>query len=137
MPFAGKKKAKEESSNSNNKSSSNNNNSKQQQQNNYIENGGLNEITTPSSPNQLNDTLRPKLVFHCQLAHGSPTGLISGFTNVKELYQKIADCYDIDPKEVCLINILYYIPPKRFSLVLILFCYLKHSFKKKLIPLKL
>jgi hypothetical protein len=117
MPFAGKKKAKEESSNSNNKSSSNNNNNskqQQQQQNNYIENGGLNEITTPSSPNQLNDTLRPKLVFHCQLAHGSPTGLISGFTNVKELYQKIADCYDIDPKEVCLIIILHSFPLRDF-----------------------
>ena len=43
---------------------------------------------------------RPKLVFHCQQAHGSPTGIISGFTNVKELYQKIADCYDIDVGEV-------------------------------------
>ena len=45
---------------------------------------------------------RPKLVFHCQQAHGSPTGVISGFTNVKELYVKIAECYDIDPKEVCI-----------------------------------
>ena len=43
---------------------------------------------------------RPKLVFHCQQAHGSPTGIISGFTNVKELYQKIADCYDLDVSEV-------------------------------------
>ena len=43
---------------------------------------------------------RPKLVFHCQQAHGSPTGVISGFTNVKELYQKIAECYDIAPTEV-------------------------------------
>lgn len=43
---------------------------------------------------------RPKLVFHCQQAHGSPTGIISGFTNVKELYQKIADCYDIPASEV-------------------------------------
>ncbi len=37
----------------------------------------------------------PKLVFSCQLAHGSPTGLISGFSNVRELYQKIADCFEI------------------------------------------
>jgi molybdenum cofactor biosynthesis enzyme len=37
----------------------------------------------------------PKLVFNCQLAHGSPTGLISGFSNVRELYQKIADCFEI------------------------------------------
>jgi len=43
---------------------------------------------------------RPKLVFHCQQAHGSPTGIISGFTNVKELYQKIADCYDMPVSEV-------------------------------------
>lgn len=43
---------------------------------------------------------QPKLVFHCQQAHGSPTGLISGFTNVKELYEKIADCYDLHPSEV-------------------------------------
>jgi hypothetical protein len=45
----------------------------------------------------------PKLVFHCQLAHGSPTGLISGFSNVKELYQKIADCFEIPPATVRLI----------------------------------
>ena len=43
---------------------------------------------------------RPKLVFHCQLAHGSPTGFISGFTNVKELYQKIAETYEISASEV-------------------------------------
>lgn len=43
---------------------------------------------------------QPKLVFHCQQAHGSPTGLISGFTNVKELYEKIAECYDIQSSEV-------------------------------------
>ena len=43
---------------------------------------------------------KPKLAFHCQQAHGSPTGIISEFTNVKELYQKIADCYDMEPTEV-------------------------------------
>ena len=43
---------------------------------------------------------QPKLVFHCQQAHGSPTGLISGFTNVKELYEKIADCYDLHSTDV-------------------------------------
>lgn len=46
---------------------------------------------------------RPKLVFHCQQAQGSPTGVISGFTNVKELYQKIAECYDLKSSEVCVI----------------------------------
>ncbi|XP_062535264.1 uncharacterized protein LOC134204455, partial [Armigeres subalbatus] len=37
---------------------------------------------------------KPQLVFNCQLAHGSPTGFITGFASVKELYQKIAECYD-------------------------------------------
>lgn len=46
---------------------------------------------------------RPPLVFHCQLAHGSPTGLISGFSNVRELYQKIAECYDLPAGEVSFI----------------------------------
>lgn len=45
-------------------------------------------------------SLRPKLVFHTQLAHGSPTGRIEGFTNVKELYAKIADAFQIAPEEV-------------------------------------
>lgn len=49
---------------------------------------------------------RPKLVFHCQLAHGSPTGIISNFTNVKELYAKIAECYDIPVSEVS--GVYYY-----------------------------
>lgn len=43
---------------------------------------------------------KPSLVFHCQLAHGSPTGLISDFSNVRELYQKIAECYDLPAEEV-------------------------------------
>lgn len=46
---------------------------------------------------------KPKLVFHCQQAQGSPTGLISGFSNVKELYEKIAECYDFTPDEVSFI----------------------------------
>ena len=51
---------------------------------------------------------QPKLVFHCQQAHGSPTGLISGFTNVKELYEKIAECYDIQANEVSRLRIGFY-----------------------------
>jgi len=43
---------------------------------------------------------RPKLVFHCQQAQGSPTGLISGFSNVRELYQKIAECYEFPADDV-------------------------------------
>ncbi|XP_063795081.1 PDZ domain-containing protein GIPC2 [Pseudophryne corroboree] len=51
-------------------------------------------------------TLRPKLIFHTQLAHGSPTGRIEGFTNVKELYGKIAEAFHITPEEIlfCTLN---------------------------------
>ncbi|XP_055058772.1 PDZ domain-containing protein GIPC2 [Misgurnus anguillicaudatus] len=50
--------------------------------------------------------LRPKLVFHTQLAHGSPTGRIEGFTNVKELYSKIAEAFNLSPDEIlfCTLN---------------------------------
>jgi len=62
-----------------------------------------------AGPGDANDhaaVKQPKLVFHCQQAHGSPTGLISGFTNVKELYEKIADCYDMPTAEIlfCTLN---------------------------------
>ena len=65
-------------------------------------NGGsnVNKQSPPEQPSPQSQPPRPKLVFHCQQAHGSPTGIISGFTNVKELYQKIADCYDIEVQEV-------------------------------------
>lgn len=45
-------------------------------------------------------TNRPKFVFRCQKAEGSPTGLISGFSNVKELYQKIAECFGFPVEDV-------------------------------------
>lgn len=41
-----------------------------------------------------------KFVFYCQLAHGSATGKVEGFTNVKELYQKIAEVFKMQSKEV-------------------------------------
>lgn len=44
--------------------------------------------------------LRPRLVFHAQLAHGSPTGRIEGFGNVKELYAKIAEAFNIPVGDV-------------------------------------
>ncbi|XP_028909075.2 PDZ domain-containing protein GIPC3 isoform X1 [Ornithorhynchus anatinus] len=55
----------------------------------------------PSTPR-----VRPRLVFHTQLAHGSPTGKIEGFTNVKELYAKIAEVFSISPTEIlfCTLN---------------------------------
>jgi len=62
--------------------------------------------TTDDSGGDEDVPYKPKLAFHCQQAQGSPTGIISGFTNVKELYKKIADCYDMDPSEIlfCTLN---------------------------------
>lgn len=57
---------------------------------------GANSVKEMSTGN----VKQQQLVFHCQQAHGSPTGLISGFSNVKELYQKIADCYDFPVEDV-------------------------------------
>uniref|UniRef100_A0A1I8GC03 PDZ domain-containing protein n=1 Tax=Macrostomum lignano TaxID=282301 RepID=A0A1I8GC03_9PLAT len=60
----------------------------------------------PGSADESPESQRPQYNFHCQLAHGSPTGIISGFTNVKELYAKIAECYNIEPSEIifCTLN---------------------------------
>ncbi|XP_046681220.1 PDZ domain-containing protein GIPC1 [Homalodisca vitripennis] len=87
-----------------------------------LSNGGVHQqhdLPPPkSSPQQVNGVVRspgdvamatehkPKLVFHCQQAQGSPTGLISGFSNVKELYQKISECYDFPAEEIlfCTLN---------------------------------
>lgn len=78
--------------------------------NNNLKNATTNGTILPTSaqlekklppPPQIEPTiLKPQLVFHCQLAHGSPTGLITGFSSVKELYQKIAECYDFPVDEV-------------------------------------
>jgi len=77
---------------------------------------------------------RPSLVFHCQLAHGSPTGLISDFSNVRELYQKIAERYDLPAEEVSVNaakrlglssqekNLISFLDFISFSLCIILFC---------------
>lgn len=46
------------------------------------------------------DQVKQNLVFHCQQAQGSPTGLVSDFSNVRELYQRVADCYDFPSDEV-------------------------------------
>ncbi|KAI1889379.1 hypothetical protein AGOR_G00178660 [Albula goreensis] len=55
----------------------------------------------PPAPSQ-----RTKLVFHTQLAHGSPTGRIEGFSNVQELYDKIAEAFNINSSEIlfCTLN---------------------------------
>lgn len=52
----------------------------------------------PPPPNNM----RPRLIFHTQLAQGSPTGRIEGFSNVRELYAKIGEAFGIPPSEVSL-----------------------------------
>ena len=68
-------------------------------------NSPKNSTSSQANDSNNNNNDKPKLVFHCQLAHGSPTGLISGFSNVKELYVKIAECYGIQSNEVIRISI--------------------------------
>ncbi len=70
-----------------------------------------NPTTTANSSNGDIYYDQQKLVFHCQLAHGSPTGLIAGFGNVKELYQKIADCFEIPAATV---RIVYFKENKKY-----------------------
>ena len=61
------------------------------------------------------------MVFHCQLAHGSPTKQVRDFTNVKQLYESIAKAFGISTGEVspflCL-GLLLPPPPLRIFLVL-------------------
>ena len=44
---------------------------------------------------------RHELIFHTQLAHGSATKEVKDFSNVKELYAKIAVAFDIPTTDVC------------------------------------
>lgn len=46
------------------------------------------------------------MVFHCQLAHGSPTKQVRDFTNVKQLYESIARAFGIPTSDIlyCTLN---------------------------------
>ena len=132
MPFGSKKKAKEENTGlaesaivssllanphaAVSSTSAQASSVKAPQQNNKT--NGSSSTTNAVAAHQDEHLNRPKLVFHCQLAHGSPTGLISGFTNVKELYNKISECYEINANEV--MNIYFFF---------LFFFYLKGSIK--------
>ena len=43
---------------------------------------------------------RQDLVFHAQLAHGSPTKKIKDFSNVKEMYARIGEAFKMRSSEV-------------------------------------
>lgn len=55
--------------------------------------------------NEHDEQVKQNLVFHCQQAQGSPTGLVSEFSNVRELYQRVADCYDFPSDEVSTLSL--------------------------------
>lgn len=61
---------------------------------------GLGEGATSEGLPPPPTSMRPRLIFHTQLAHGSPTGRIEGFSNVRELYAKIGEAFGIPPAEV-------------------------------------
>lgn len=50
--------------------------------------------------------VQKELIFRCQLAHGSATKEIKDFTNVKDMYTRIADAFNISPREIifCTLN---------------------------------
>lgn len=73
------------------------NNGQHQQQSEVYENNNGTGTKKNAEPSSVG---RPQLVFHCQLAHGSPTGFVSGFSNVRELYQKIAEYFEFPASEV-------------------------------------
>ena len=65
------------------------------------------EATLPPPPDaQAKPTPQPplpshqELVFHTQLAHGSPTRKIRDFSNVRELYQRIGEVFSIPSTDV-------------------------------------
>ncbi|XP_074640757.1 PDZ domain-containing protein GIPC3-like [Tubulanus polymorphus] len=78
----------------------------QQQQQQHANGSASSAAATGAAAEGDMNKARPKFQFHCQLAQGSPTGIISGFTNVKELYLKISECYGIDVKMIlfCTLN---------------------------------
>jgi len=57
-----------------------------------------NNVQKTDSPKPRTQT--PKLIFQCQLAEGSQTAQVSGFSSMKELYEKIAECFSIPVSDV-------------------------------------
>lgn len=62
-----------------------------------------NQTTGRSPATPVTPVSRATLQFSCQLAHGSPTVFVSGFSSVKELYQKVGESFDFLYTEVILI----------------------------------
>ncbi|CAG2162788.1 unnamed protein product [Oppiella nova] len=81
------------------KMSNNNNNN-----NNRGENTNGNR--SDSNGNKSGQTVPPKLVFQCQLAEGSHTAQVSNFSNIRELYERIGENFNIPASEIlyCTLN---------------------------------
>ncbi|MBZ3883694.1 PDZ domain-containing protein GIPC2 [Sciurus carolinensis] len=60
---------------------------------------GVGSLPDPPAPAR-------RLVFHTQLAHGSATGRVEGFSSIRELYASIAGVFEISPSEIlyCTLN---------------------------------
>ena len=65
----------------------------------------------PDAPKEAPATEQFDMVFHVQLAHGSPTRQVRDFTNVKQLYESIAKAFGIPTTDVrlhhALVRLLY------------------------------
>ncbi|CAH0546519.1 unnamed protein product [Brassicogethes aeneus] len=68
------------------------------------ENNNLKKVESVQAP--VTPVKKETLRFQCQLAHGSPLVFIAGFSNVKELYQKIAETFEFPVSEIlfCTLN---------------------------------
>lgn len=66
------------------------------------ETAGLEGEPTGAGGGSLSASQAParRLVFHAQLAHGSATGRVEGFSSIQELYAQIAGAFEISPSEV-------------------------------------
>ena len=58
----------------------------------------------PEAPKEAPATEQFDMVFHVQLAHGSPTRLVRDFTNVKQLHESIAKAFGIPTTDVRLLR---------------------------------
>ena len=59
-----------------------------------------NGVTDVTHYNQKVEPVANKLIFSCQLAHGSPVLTISDFTTIQEMYQTIANTFAISEADV-------------------------------------
>ncbi|XP_054159215.1 PDZ domain-containing protein GIPC3-like [Oppia nitens] len=85
---------------------SNNNNNLNYNSNNSNNNDNKHKNGDHSSMMTDNRKHPPKLVFQCQLAEGSHTTQVSNFSNIKQLYEKIGQSFNIAANEIlyCTLN---------------------------------